>query len=89
MSESSQSNDLRNRIVFTILILAVYRLGTFVPLPGIDPEQLQLMMEGKEVYFVDKQDKDPSEMGFENFTKLIQKTTPMTYSSLLEQKLSV
>ena len=49
----------------------------------------QLMMEGKEVYFVDMQDKDPSEMGFENFTKLIQKTTPMTYSSLLEQKLSV
>ena len=33
-----------------------------------------LMMEGKEVYFVDMQDKDPSEMGFKNFTKLIQKT---------------
>ena len=48
-----------------------------------------LMMEGKEVYFVDMQDKDPSEMGFENFTKLIQKTVPMTYSSLLEQKLAV
>jgi DNA primase len=49
----------------------------------------QLMMEGKEVYFVDMQDKDPSEMGFTNFTKLIQKTVPMTYSSLLEQKLAV
>ena len=49
----------------------------------------QLMMEGKEVYFVDMQDKDPSEMGFENFTKLIQKTVPMTYSSLLEHKLAV
>ena len=32
------------------------------------------MAEGKEVYLVDMQDKDPSEMGFENFTKLIQKT---------------
>ena len=49
----------------------------------------QLMMEGKEVYFVDMQDKDPSEMGFRNFTKLIQNTIPMTYSSLLEQKLAV
>ena len=49
----------------------------------------QLMMEGKEVYFVDMQDKDPSEMGFENFTKLIQKTVPITYSSLLERKLAV
>jgi len=48
MSAISQSNDLRNRIVFTIFILAVYRLGTFVPLPGIDPEQLQIMMEGNQ-----------------------------------------
>ena len=48
-----------------------------------------LMAEGKEVYLVDLQDKDPSEMGFENFTRLIQKTVPLTYSSLLEQKLSL
>ena len=48
MSESSQTNDLRNRILFTIFILAIYRLGTFVPLPGIDPEQLQIMMEGNQ-----------------------------------------
>ena len=31
---------LKNRIIFTIFILHVYRFGTFVPLPGIDPEQL-------------------------------------------------
>ena len=48
MSESTQSNDLRNRILFTIFILAIYRLGTFVPLPGIDPEQLQIMMESNQ-----------------------------------------
>ena len=48
MSESSQSNDLRNRILFTIFILTVYRFGTFVPLPGIDPDQLQIMMQGNQ-----------------------------------------
>ena len=48
-----------------------------------------LMAEGKEVYLVDMQDKDPSEMGFKNFTKLIQSTTPLTYSGLLERKLSL
>ncbi len=48
MSLSSQSNDLRNRIVFTIFILAIYRLGTFVPLPGIDPQELQILMEGNQ-----------------------------------------
>tara|TARA_B100000287_G_scaffold433104_1_gene494010 strand:+ start:366 stop:1643 length:1278 start_codon:yes stop_codon:yes gene_type:complete len=47
MSSSSQ-NDLRNRIFFTIFILAIYRLGTFVPLPGIDPSQLQVLMEGNQ-----------------------------------------
>ena len=48
MSASSQTNDLKNRIIFTIFILAVYRFGTFVPLPGIDPEQLQVMMDGNQ-----------------------------------------
>ena len=48
MSSSSSSNDLRNRILFTIGILAVYRFGTFVPLPGIDPEQLKIMMDGNQ-----------------------------------------
>ena len=48
MSASSSSNDLRNRIIFTIAILSVYRFGTFIPLPGIDPEQLKIMMEGNQ-----------------------------------------
>ena len=48
MSSSQQTNDLRNRILFTLLILAIYRLGTFVPLPGIDPQQLQTLMEGNQ-----------------------------------------
>jgi preprotein translocase subunit SecY len=32
--------DLRKRIVYTVLLLLVYRLGSFVVLPGIDPLQL-------------------------------------------------
>ena len=48
MSATPQSGDLKNRILFTIFILIIYRLGTFVPLPGIDPDQLQLMMEGNQ-----------------------------------------
>lgn len=49
----------------------------------------RLMKEGKEVYLVDLDDKDPSEMGFNNFTKLIQDTYPLTFSSLLEKKLQL
>ena len=41
----SKNNDLRNRILFTILILSIYRLGTYIPLPGIDPVSLKELME--------------------------------------------
>jgi len=39
------NNDLRNRILFTLMILCVYRLGTYIPLPGIDPVALQNLMQ--------------------------------------------
>ena len=45
---TTSSGDLKNRVLFTIFVLAVYRLGTFVPLPGIDPDQLKIMMEGNQ-----------------------------------------
>ena len=44
----SQAKDLKNRIIFTILILIVYRLGTYVPLAGIDPETLKSIMESSQ-----------------------------------------
>ena len=47
----------------------------------------QLLNVGKEVYLVELQGKDPSELGFENFTKLIQTITPLTQYSLMEKKL--
>ncbi|OUW49215.1 MAG: preprotein translocase subunit SecY [Candidatus Pelagibacter sp. TMED196] len=43
-TDINQSSDLRNRIFFTIFILSVYRLGTYVPLSGIDPVALSEMM---------------------------------------------
>jgi preprotein translocase subunit SecY len=32
--------DLRKRVIFTFLLLAVYRLGSYIPVPGINPEAL-------------------------------------------------
>jgi len=48
-----------------------------------------LMNEGKEVYLVEMQDKDPSDLGFEKFTNLIQQTFPLTYRNLIERKLNI
>ncbi len=47
----------------------------------------QLMNEGKEIYLVDLEDKDPSEMGFKAITNLIQKTTPLDQYGLMAKKL--
>ena len=47
-STSSHSKDLRNRIFFTIFILCIYRLGTYVPLAGIDPVALQEVMSSSQ-----------------------------------------
>ena len=40
----NQAKDLKNRILFTVLILIIYRLGTYVPLAGIDPQALKEIM---------------------------------------------
>ena len=40
--------DLKNRIYFTIMMLCVYRLGTYIPLPGIDAQSLQTLMQSKQ-----------------------------------------
>src|ERR1700723_2971484 len=37
----AKATDLKNRIWFTLGALIIYRLGTYIPLPGIDPQVLQ------------------------------------------------
>ena len=44
----SQATDLKNRIFFTIGLLIVYRIGTYVPLSGIDPIALQEIMSASQ-----------------------------------------
>src|SRR6202142_884455 len=37
--------DLRNRVLFTLALLGVYRLGAFIPTPGINTALLQQLFE--------------------------------------------
>ena len=37
--------DLRNRITYTLGILLIYRLGSYVVLPGVDPSQLEALQQ--------------------------------------------
>ena len=40
--------DLSRRLVFLLLALVVYRVGAHIPVPGIDPTQLQQLFNGQQ-----------------------------------------
>jgi preprotein translocase subunit SecY len=44
-SDFGKAKELRERILFTLAILLVARLGTYIPMPGIDPVQLAQLMQ--------------------------------------------
>jgi len=44
-SSISKATELKQRIWFTLFILVIYRLGTWVPVPGIDPHILGQVFE--------------------------------------------
>jgi DNA primase len=49
----------------------------------------ELLNLGKDVYLVDLDDKDPSEMGFEKFTSLVHKAEQLTLSELIYKKIEL
>lgn len=48
-----------------------------------------LINEGKEVYLVEMGEEDASDMGFENFTRHIYNSEPMSYEDLLKKKIDL
>jgi preprotein translocase subunit SecY len=47
LAKSGKFGDLRRRLVFLLLALVVYRIGAHIPVPGIDPAQLQQLFKGQ------------------------------------------
>ncbi|MEN9466110.1 MAG: hypothetical protein RL081_111, partial [Pseudomonadota bacterium] len=48
IANSGKFGDLRRRLVFLLLALVVYRVGAHIPVPGIDPAQLQQLFKGQQ-----------------------------------------
>lgn len=46
-SAFSKMSDLQKRIVFTLLALLVYRIGSFIPLPGVNASAVVHMFQGE------------------------------------------
>jgi len=47
LAKSGKFGDLRRRLVFLVLALVVYRVGAHIPVPGIDPVQLQQLFKSQ------------------------------------------
>ena len=47
LAKSGKFGDLRRRLVFLLLALVVYRVGAHIPVPGIDPDQLQQLFKSQ------------------------------------------
>ena len=48
LAKTDKYGDLRRRLVFLLLALVVYRVGAHIPVPGIDPNQLQQLFQGQQ-----------------------------------------
>jgi preprotein translocase subunit SecY len=48
LAKTGKFGDLRRRLVFLLLALVVYRIGAHIPVPGINPQQLQALFQGRQ-----------------------------------------
>jgi len=78
--------ELRGKIIFTLLMFLVFRLGAHIPAPGINPAVLeQLMGSGNLFGFFDL----ISGGAFKNFTIFAMGITPYINASIIMQLLTV
>ena len=47
-ASKSKYGDLSRRLAFLLLALVIYRVGAHIPVPGIDPAQLQQLFNGQQ-----------------------------------------
>ena len=48
IGKTGKYGDLKRRLVFLLLALVVYRIGTHIPVPGIDPDQLRQYFQSQQ-----------------------------------------
>ena len=79
--------EIRSKIIFTLLMLLVFRIGSNIPVPGIDREYLARMFSG-ETGLLDLFDLF-SGGAFSNFTIFALSITPYITASIIVQLLTI
>ena len=88
---------LFGKIIPTALKLKLAETTTKTIYLALDKEVIDLSIQyaeelinlGKEVYIVELDGKDPSDIGFEHFTTLLHTATPLTFRTILSRKLKL
>jgi preprotein translocase subunit SecY len=87
MAQALKIPDIRKKIVFTLLMLVVFRLGSNIPVPGIDRAVLQQVFTGNTGLF------DLFDLfsggAFSNFTIFALSITPYVTASIILQLLTI
>ncbi len=80
--------DIRKKIIFTLLMMVVFRLGCAIPIPGIDATVLASLFEGAEDGLLGMFDLF-SGGAFKNFTIFALSITPYITASIILQLLTI
>lgn len=87
LSQAWKVEELRKRILFTLMMLVVYRIGSNIPVPGINRAYLSQMFSG-ETGLLDLFDLF-SGGSFSNFTIFALSITPYVTASIIVQLLTI
>ncbi|MDD4378151.1 MAG: preprotein translocase subunit SecY, partial [Eubacteriales bacterium] len=79
--------DLRKKILYTILLLIVFRFGSFIPVPGMNREALQELVSGENSLFGFLNTLTGG--AFQNATIFAMSITPYINASIIMQLLTV
>ncbi len=84
-SQAFKVGDLRKKLLFTLFMLLVFRIGAHVPVPGINPEALEQLLKGQLFGFFDI----ISGGAFKRFSIFAMSITPYINASIIMQLLTV
>lgn len=77
--------DLRKKLLYTLFMLLVFRIGAHIPVPGIDPSAIEKLLQGQLFGFFDI----ISGGAFKRFSIFAMSITPYINASIIMQLLQV
>lgn len=85
LQQAFKVGDLRTKLLFTLFMLLVFRIGAHIPVPGINPEAISQLLTGQLFGFFDI----ISGGAFKRFSIFAMSITPYINASIIMQLLQV